>query len=282
MNYLRELKAFKDWLLLNDLNTSAIALWHTLMAINNMAGWKERFNAPNSTVEKLTGLSKQGLVNARIKLIENQLIEYEKGKKGKAPIYKIMSLVNSVDQSLYQSDDQSLYQNVYQSDDQHLTIPKQKLNKTETKKEDDEAGVKTNPFQFFEQEGFGVLGGYIPQKITSWCEDLSEELVLEAMKISVERGKKFWSYVESILKDWAQKGVQSIDQAFADQQRFKEEKTKRFFSSRSRQGKPLRYEKLPDWFKENNYKPEPVEDETYDFEAEKAKLQAELLEFKRG
>jgi hypothetical protein len=189
LNYLKELKAFKDWLLLNDLNTSAIALWHTLMAINNMAGWKERFNAPNSTVEKLTGLSKQGLVNARIKLIENELIEYEKGKKGKAPIYKVKSLVNSVDQSLYQSDTQSIYQSGCQSDDQQLTIPKQKLNKTKLKDDVvEDARVSPNPFQFYEQEGFGVLGGYIPQKIVGWCDDLSEGLVLEAMKIVLNRG----------------------------------------------------------------------------------------------
>ncbi|UQD52331.1 hypothetical protein C0971_10135 [Bacillus methanolicus] len=133
MNYIKELKAFRDWLLLNDLPTSAIALWHTLMAINNMTGWKERFNAPNSTVEKLTGLSKQGLVDARKKLIENGLIEYEKGKKGKAPTYKMVSLVNSLDQYSYQLDDQYTDQSTDQFDDQSLTIPKHKQKQNETK-----------------------------------------------------------------------------------------------------------------------------------------------------
>jgi DnaD/phage-associated family protein len=285
LNYLKELKAFKDWLLLNDLNTSAIALWHTLMAINNMAGWKERFNAPNSTVEKLTGLSKQGLVNARIKLIENELIEYEKGKKGKAPIYKVKSLVNSVDQSLYQSDTQSVYQYGYQSDDQQLTIPKHKQNKTKQKEDVvDDAPASLNPFQFYEQEGFGILGGYIPQKIVSWCDDLCEELVLEAMKIAVEQGTKKWGYVEAILKNWSQKGIRTLEQSRAEQQQFKEQRTKRTPARSSGKVRPIRTERLPEWFEENkassqNQRSEPSD---YDFEKEKAKLEAELLAFKRG
>lgn len=249
-----------------------------------MAGWKERFNAPNSTVEKLTGLSKQGLVNARIKLIENELIEYEKGKKGKAPIYKVKSLVNSVDQSLYQSDTQSVYQYGYQSDDQQLTIPKHKLNKTKLKEDVvDDSPASLNPFQFYEQEGFGVLGGYIPQKIVSWCDDLCEELVLEAMKIAVEQGTKKWGYVEAILKNWAQKGIRTLEQSRAEQQQFKEQRTKRT-PARNGKVRPIRTEKLPDWFEEKKsyFQPSQAENEEFDFEAERAKLVAELKAFKRG
>lgn len=100
MNYMKELRAFKEWLLVNELPTSAIVLWYTLMGVNNTAGWKSRFNAPNSLIQQLTGLSKQGLINARTKLIESNLIGCEKGKKGKAPVYKMVPLVNAVDQSL--------------------------------------------------------------------------------------------------------------------------------------------------------------------------------------
>jgi DnaD/phage-associated family protein len=156
----------------------------------------------------------------------------------------------------------------------------------ELKEEVEEAApekVIANPFKFYEQEGFGLLGGYITQKIDHWCQDLSDELVLEAMKIAIERGKKFWSYVESILKDWVSKGIKNVEQARADQQRFKEEQSKRF--NRPRQGKAIRTEKLPGWLQEdNNQNPTTptVQDNTYDFEAEKAKLEAELLEFKRG
>ncbi|WP_106497295.1 DnaD domain-containing protein [Lentibacillus sp. Marseille-P4043] len=100
MNYLKELKAFKDWLLVNDLPAHAIVLWYTLMALNNSVGWKPHFNAPNSVVGKLSGLSKSRLHEARKRLIEANFITCENGKKGKAPVYNMISLLQRDDQSM--------------------------------------------------------------------------------------------------------------------------------------------------------------------------------------
>ncbi|KPC98057.1 Replication initiation and membrane attachment [Geobacillus sp. BCO2] len=44
------------------------------------------------------------------------------------------------------------------------------------------------------------------EKINAWVDDASEELVLEALKIAVENGAKRWVYVETILRDWMEKG----------------------------------------------------------------------------
>ncbi|MGY0691886.1 DnaD domain-containing protein [Virgibacillus sp. FSP13] len=113
MNYIKELKAFKDWLLINDLPAHAIVLWYTLMAINNSVGWKHHFNAPNSVVGKLSGLSKNRLHEARKRLIEANFITCENGKKGKAPVYKMVSLLHRDDQAM----NSSLYQNRDQATD---------------------------------------------------------------------------------------------------------------------------------------------------------------------
>ncbi|WP_412679375.1 DnaD domain-containing protein [Caldifermentibacillus hisashii] len=75
-----------------------------------------------------------------------------------------------------------------------------------------------NPFTFFEQNGFGTISGYLFEKIQAWCEDLSQELVLEAMKIAVESGNKNWSYVEGILRRWVDKGYQTINEVRAAQE----------------------------------------------------------------
>ncbi|WP_145523935.1 hypothetical protein [Virgibacillus sp. SK37] len=96
------------WLLLNELSTSGIVLWHALMDISNHIGCKSTFNVPNSTLMKLTGLSKQGLMNARALLMERHFIRYERGKRGYAPIYEIISLAHSVYLFGYQSGTQSL------------------------------------------------------------------------------------------------------------------------------------------------------------------------------
>jgi len=50
MNYIKELNAFRNWLLFHDLSSGAILLWQTLMSINNMAGWKTKFNANNTII----------------------------------------------------------------------------------------------------------------------------------------------------------------------------------------------------------------------------------------
>ncbi|MEK6453141.1 DnaD domain-containing protein [Caldifermentibacillus hisashii] len=77
-----------------------------------------------------------------------------------------------------------------------------------------------NPFTFFEQNGFGTISGYLFEKIQAWCEDLSQELVLEAMKIAVESGNKNWSYVEGILRRWVDKGYQTINEVRAAQKEY--------------------------------------------------------------
>lgn len=129
MNYIRELNAFRDWLMLNDLATSEVTLWYTLMSVDNMTGWQEWFTVPNSTLQQLAKLSKQGLDNARSALKSRGLIDYRKGSRKQAGSYKITSLVNSFDQSL----DQSLYQKLDQSVDQDLPINKKRRKPNETK-----------------------------------------------------------------------------------------------------------------------------------------------------
>src|SRR5690625_7594664 len=92
LTYHKDKNFFMDWLMLNEMSTGEIALWHTLMNIGNRVGQKSIFNAPTSTVMKLTGLSKQGLTDARKKLIKRGYISYEKGGQNRAPIYEMITL----------------------------------------------------------------------------------------------------------------------------------------------------------------------------------------------
>ena len=144
MNYIRELNAFRDWLMLNPLTTSGVALWYTLMSINNMAGWSEWFAVPNSTLQQLAKLSKQGLADARNELKQKRLIDYKPGNRKQAGSYKMNSLVNrlvnSLDQTLVpmldKTVDQTVDQMVYQSADQTLEhINKHKHKRNETKQD---------------------------------------------------------------------------------------------------------------------------------------------------
>jgi DnaD/phage-associated family protein len=143
-------------------------------------------------------------------------------------------------------------------------------------KEDAPAGhMKLNPFEFFQENGFGSIGGHIAEKITAWCEDLSDELVIYAMEIAVESGQCKWSYVNAILVNWVQRKLTTVEQVKAARLAFKQQSSRAKASPR-RSGS-IRQEKLPTWFEQ----PEEnrsliVEEDGFDFEAEKAKLEAEL------
>src|SRR5699024_5237685 len=122
MNYIKELNAFREFLLFNELPSSAISLWYTLMGMNNASRWKRQFNAPNAIVGQLGGLSRQGILDARNILIEHGRIAWEQEKKGKAPADEIHSLAEAVDTPA----DTPLDASLDQSADQHLNILKHK------------------------------------------------------------------------------------------------------------------------------------------------------------
>lgn len=91
MNYMRELNAFRDWAMINSPSTGVVALWHMLMSVNNMTGWIEWFTVPNSTLQLLTGLFRQGIDSTRNALVQKGLIEYKKGISNQAGKYRIVS-----------------------------------------------------------------------------------------------------------------------------------------------------------------------------------------------
>ncbi|MDL4839497.1 hypothetical protein [Aquibacillus rhizosphaerae] len=93
VNYIKELTAFKEWMSFHEISPNAALLWHTLMVLNNTARWMETFNAPNSIIENLSGLSSQRIESRKI-LMENELISYVPGEKGKAATYQMKSLVS--------------------------------------------------------------------------------------------------------------------------------------------------------------------------------------------
>jgi DnaD/phage-associated family protein len=133
-----------------------------------------------------------------------------------------------------------------------------------------------NPFRFFEENGFGTLSPYISEKISTWIDDLSEELVLEAMKIAVENGKRTWKYIEAILKDWANHGFKTVQEVHAAQLAYKEQRSKQQpFKNLS---KSVRQELIPDWL-HRQQEEEPINDP--DFEEEKRKVEELLKQYRK-
>ncbi|KQC48507.1 replication protein [Geobacillus sp. Sah69] len=167
-------------------------------------------------------------------------------------------------------------------------IPENPTEITTEKKEEVEEDARAHSFrdiiQFVEQNGFGTVGSYIGEKIVSWVDDTSEELVLEALKIAVENGAKTWKYVETILRDWFEKGYRTVDQVRAAQLAFREQQLKRKASTVSDGGRKMRTpvvrtEIVPDWLKMDYSQPE---DDDFDVEQARRELEERLKKYRDG
>jgi len=191
---------------------------------NTLEDWHEQF--PFVSVMTIRRLVK--------KLEKDQLIftaHFNRSKMDRTKWYTInydaiealMDDVNNSSEQMEQIDGDERTEEAFNL---HTPIPE-----TTTEKEEEEEECarkknshtpKENPYTFFEQNGFGTIGGYIAEKINYWCEDLSEELVVEAMKLAVEYGAKRWSYVESILRYWYDKGYETVSDIRAARKAYQE------------------------------------------------------------
>ncbi|WP_051758209.1 DnaD domain protein [Rossellomorea vietnamensis] len=66
-------------------------------------------------------------------------------------------------------------------------------------------------FQFYEQN-FGMMSPHIIEDMNAWVEDFNEqeEIIIQALKIAIDRNKRNWGYTKAILKDWHSKGVKTL------------------------------------------------------------------------
>ncbi|MEK3645859.1 DnaD domain-containing protein [Aeribacillus sp. FSL M8-0235] len=287
MNYIKELNAFYDWLELNELSPSAINLWYALMHINNKAGWTETFTVAESVLCVKTGLTDRTLRKVRNELKQKGRIDFI-SRKGKAPIYKIIPF-NSSEQSTENNSEHNKRSEINSavrsevssgvssapSSEVSSALIKHKQNETKQKNKEDEEDAHTkNPFRFFEQNGFGTISPYIAEKISMWIDDLSEELVLEAMKIAVENGARSWNYVETILRDWASKKLTTVEQVQAERLAYQQSKAKY-------PKKPIRQEIVPEWVHDTQTTVDEAQN-IADFEEEKRKLLERIRKYKSG
>lgn len=181
MNYIKEIKAFYYWLELNPLPTGAIALWHALMAVNNMAAWAEEFTVANIVLQSKTGLSRQGLDKARNLLKQKGLIDYKKGTGNKAGTYKMNSVCQIVGTTV----------------------------DTEVDTADD---TLKKVVMLFEQSGMGTINATIADSLQYISDNHPYELIEEAFRIARLNHATSIRYVEKILIAWEEKGIRSLEQ----------------------------------------------------------------------
>jgi DnaD/phage-associated family protein len=141
-----------------------------------------------------------------------------------------------------------------------------------------------NPIQLFEKM-LCRLSTRQMEDLYQWLDDFNgqEEILNEAIRIADNKNKRYYSFVEFLLKEWSKNNLNSLDRVRA----YEQEKFNKYQKPRS--GKTtVRKEQLPDWLEEQKKQEQAMqaepqtEAEDLDYEAEKAKLEEELRKFKSG
>jgi len=203
VNYIKEINAFYDWLETNQLSQSDIVLWHALMHINNKSGWKAQFTVAISVLEVKTGLTRRTIERARNRLYQVGLIDWKSRKGNRASLYELKSLCGNYDA-------QKAVKNDVESDAQGVAQPVDITKRNETKQKEEEV-TRENPVTVYEQN-FGIMKPLLQESFLAWCNDLGDDVVIAAMKLAVHKGGRTFSYVESILKEWINEGLDDLNQ----------------------------------------------------------------------
>lgn len=67
---------------------------------------------------------------------------------------------------------------------------------------------------------FGMINSFMVENLQYWSNDLSPELVIEALRISAKGNAGNFKYTESILKSWENQGVKTVDDVKALDKKF--------------------------------------------------------------
>lgn len=86
------------------------------------------------------------------------------------------------------------------------------INNKQTKNKQQLQPKQPNVFDFYQENGFGMLTPNTVQKLNAWINDFNgnEEIIIEALKEADENNVRKWAYVNSILKSWYSKNVKTL------------------------------------------------------------------------
>ncbi len=304
MNYIKLLNSFYDRLETNLLSTSAIALWHALVHVNNKAGWPEEFTVAVSVLCVKTGLSERTINNARNDLKINGYIDFRSRKGNKSAVYIVRDLSAMVAGNVSYREPvsaivaDSLSGNASDnlsdssSDNASALFKLNETKQNETKQLQQKrsmADILRDPefakvTQFY-GENIGMINKAISDELDAMCTFLNAELVLLALKESVlANANNKIKYTHSILKNWKSQNFKTVDDV--EQHEKRKEQIGQQRSNVKRYGGTTREEIVPDWFikqqQEQSSMPEEKESKTSEeLDAKRRELQARLENMRR-
>lgn len=89
------------------------------------------------------------------------------------------------------------------------------LERTNNNNNNKAAKSEINIHQFY-QQNFGVENSFVSESLEYWIEDLTAEVVLEALKQGATIDRPNYKYVDTVMKSWANKGITTVEAAKAE------------------------------------------------------------------
>lgn len=78
----------------------------------------------------------------------------------------------------------------------------------------------------FYNENIGLITPYGLEVLSSYAEEMDKELIIFAMKKSVEANKMTIQYIKAILNNWSKQGIKNILEAEEEDKKFKKKDSK--------------------------------------------------------
>lgn len=78
----------------------------------------------------------------------------------------------------------------------------------------------------FYNENIGLITPYGIDILTDYAKEMSEDLIILAMKKSVEADKRTIQYIKAILNNWTKAGIKTVIEAEKEDKRFKQKDNK--------------------------------------------------------
>lgn len=199
----------------NRLTDSEKILYAEITALSNKYGY---CSASNNYFDKLYEVSKR-TISTRInnlKKLNYLKIELELNGKEvkKRKMYPMTHTSIPIEDNFHRGVENMVHTPIEANFQENIT----RLNNTSsssasTTKQQPPSHSYSNVFNFYQENGFGILQPFVIDQINAWIDDFNgnENIVIEALKEAATNNVCKWSYANSILKSWYQDGIKSID-----------------------------------------------------------------------
>ncbi|SFP09736.1 DnaD domain-containing protein [Salibacterium halotolerans] len=211
---------------------------HQMQPIN---GWIYK-RAEDLSDETMLDVSKKAMRDYLKKLVEqgwlqerrNPMYDWDRTKQYRVDLLKIQHDLHDIGYSLdgYRID-LSYLQNVTSNLPKgnpelpnETAIPEITTEITTENYNDNDDRARKSPAEFFEENGFGMISGFLADRFDYWHQQFQEAdaLLIKAMEAAVTQGKRNFRYVEAILSNWQQQNVQTVSDAEALEKQFQYKK----------------------------------------------------------